>query len=208
MTKVFTTSADKNSTSVSGPPTRLKYAFRSSEKLRYSKHLALRVYDGLCHGLHKYDVEGINAVIHGSEPRHPGSWPVRLPFISSNTRKPFPARTASGLYEQIGAGLLTGTICLDNVTDSIPDYISDKTASECQVSLWRTSIVSKNLLAAIEDELPQLSITREDFVDWSSREFNTRVPRNTASSQSAIVGMSCHVPGGADDNEPFLENYW
>ena len=205
MTKLFISAADKNSVSVTGPPSRLKDAFRSSQRLRYSKYLALPVYDGLCHAAHIYDTDDINFVINDSDAKWPRTQRVRLPLISSKTGMPFPARTSGELFEQIGAELLTGTIYLDNVTDGILSRISDTQAAECQVSLFRKSIVSKGLLEAIESDLPHVMLTREDFVDWSSKDLEPRIPRTKKQSKLAIVGMSCRMPGGADTNDLFWD---
>lgn len=203
ITKVFVSAADKNSVSVTGPPSRLKEAFRSSQSLRYSKFLALPVYDGLCHAAHIYNTEDINFVINGSDPKWPRTQHVHLPLISSKTGVPFPARTSGELFEQIGAELLTGTIYLDNVTNGILSRILDTEMPECQFSHFRMSIVSKGLLAAIESDSPHVMLTREDFVDWSTKELEPRMPRTTKQSKLAIVGMSCRMPGGADTNELF-----
>ena len=142
-------------------------------------------------------------MINGSEPKWPGMQPVQLPLISSKTGAPFPARTSGELFQQIGAELLTGTIYLDNVTNGILNRISDAESSECELSLFRMSIVSKGLLAAIESDLPHVLVTRKDFVDWSAKEFEPRMPRTAKQSKLAIVGMSCRMPGGADTNELF-----
>lgn len=203
MTKVFISAADKNSVSVTGPPSRLKDAFKSSQRLRYSKYLALPVYDGLCHAAHIYDTDDINLVLNGSETKWPRTQPVRLPLLSSKTGTPFFARTSGELFEQIAAELLTGTIYLDNVTDGILNRISDTQAAECQISHFRKSIVSKRLLTTIESDLPHLMLTSEDFVDWSAKELEPRMPRTTKQSKLAVVGMSCRMPGVADTNELF-----
>ena len=161
------------------------------------------MYDGLCHAAHIYDVEDINFVINGSDAKCPRTQRVRLPLISSQTGMPFLARTSGELFEQIGAELLTGTIYLDKVTDGILSRISDTQAAECQFSLFRKSIVSKGLLAAIESDLPHIMLTGEDLVDWSAKDLEPRMPRTTKQSKLAIVGMSCRMPGGADNNELF-----
>ena len=205
MTKIFISAADKNSISITGPPSRLKDVFRSSQRLRYSKYLALPVYDGLCHAAHIYNTDDINVVINGSDTKFPRTQRVRLPLISSKTGTPFLGRTSGELFEQIGAELLTGKIYLDNVTNGILSRISDTQAAECQFSLFRKSIVTKGLLASIESDLPHVMLTREDFVDWSAKDLEPRIPRTTKQSKLAIVGMSCRMPGGADTNELFWE---
>lgn len=161
------------------------------------------MYDGLCHAAHIYNTEDINFVINGSDPKWPRTQRVQLPLISSKTGMPFPARTSGELFEQIGAELLTGTIYLDNVTNGILGRILDTEMPECQFSHFRMSIVAKGLLAAIESDSPHVMLTREDFVDWSAKELEPRMPRTMKQSKLAVVGMSCRMPGGADNNELF-----
>ncbi|KAI4246107.1 MAG: hypothetical protein L6R40_002059 [Gallowayella cf. fulva] len=203
LTKVFISAADKTSVSVSGPPSRLKAVFKWSQVLRYSKFLPLPVYDGLCHASHLYSEADINFVINGSEPKIPHSRRVQLPLLSSQTGKPFPAQCAGDLFKQIGAELLTGTIYLDNVTAGILSHITSSDSLECQVEVFRTSLISKGLLSKIESELPQLKVTRQDLISWVTQDFEPRIPRTPKQSKLAVVGMSCRLPGGANDPELF-----
>jgi len=47
------------------PASRVENAFRHSQVLRYSKHLPLPVYNGLCHASHLYNVNDINIIVNG-----------------------------------------------------------------------------------------------------------------------------------------------
>ena len=189
---------------MTGPPSRLRNAFRRSEVLRYSKFLALPVYDGLCHASHLYNIDDINFVINGSEPRIPRSRRVQVPLLSSKTGAPFPGKTSGELFTQIGAELLTGTIYLDNVTEGVLAAISNSSMPDCEFVSFRTSIVSKGLLAQIDSDLPQVSVIKQDLIDWSTKDFEPRIPRTPKQSKLAVVGMSCRMPGGGND----LELFW
>ncbi|OCL13959.1 putative polyketide synthase [Glonium stellatum] len=203
LTKVFISAADKTSVSVSGPPSRLKNAFQHSHVLRYSKFLPLPVYDGLCHAPHLYSTDDINFIINGSEPKINRSLPVRIPLLSSRTGKSFSAKYAGELLEQISTELLTCTIYLDNVTAGILSSIENSGMPECQIEIFRTSLVSKGILSVIESELPQLKFTKQDLIDWVVKEADIRMPRSHRHSKLAVVGMSCRLPGGANDYELF-----
>lgn len=128
---------------------------------------------------------------------------MQLPLFSPQTGKPFPAEDTGGLFKQICTEILTGTIYLDNLTTGILNDISNSGKPGCQVLLFRTSLISKALLSAIESELPQVTITRHDLIDWSSKDLDVRAPRNPKQSKLAVVGMSCRLPGGANDTELF-----
>ncbi|KAL4807182.1 hypothetical protein BDV18DRAFT_159401 [Aspergillus unguis] len=203
--KVFISAADKTSVSVSGPPSRMQACFRGSHLLRYSKSFALPVYDGLCHASHLYNENSINTVINSAESVIPTSRPVRLSLHSSNTGQPFLASTATELFQAIGTELLTGTIYLDNITDSILSRIHDFNASRCHIQTFRTSIVFKSILAAFKAEFPDVEITLTDLIPWALKDYGTHQPRTFAQSKIAIVGMACRMPGGGNDTELFWE---
>ena len=202
LTKIFISAADKHSVSVSGPPSRLKSAFRHSQLLRYSKHLPMPVY-GLCHASHVYSAEDVDSIVNGSEPKSSHSRRVQLPLFSPQTGKHFMAEDAGALFEQICTEILTGTIFLDKLTAGILDSVSKFEKPECQVLLLRTSLIAKGFLSAIESDLPQVTVVRHDLIDWSTKNLDSRIPRSPKQSKLAVVGMSCRMPAGADDNELF-----
>lgn len=206
LTQVFISAADQSSVSVSGPPSRVKAAFQHSHILRYSKSLALPVYDGLCHASHLYCRDDIEAVINSSESVIPSERWVRLSLLSSQTGKPFVASSANELFTEIGTELLTGTIYLDNVTNGILDRIGATSGPmQCQVNSFRTTLVFEGILKALQVGLPTLEVSQGDMVAWSHKDFGARRPRSYADSKLAIVGMACRMPGGANDLELFWE---
>lgn len=142
-------------------------------------------------------------MIHGSESKISPSRRVVVPLLSSKSGKRFPASYARQLFEEIGVELLTGTIYLDNVTEGILSRLSNSGMPDCQLYLFRTSLVSKGLLSAMESDLPQVSVTRHDLIDWAYKEYDPRIPRGFKQSKLAVVGMACRLPGGANDTELF-----
>ncbi|GKT49751.1 non-reducing polyketide synthase nscA [Colletotrichum spaethianum] len=204
-TKVFISASDKTSVSVTGPPSRLKNAFRHSKALRYSKHLPMPVYNGLCHAPHLYTAEDVRSIVHGSATRCTHSLRIRLPLLSPQTGKAYPARNAGELFEDITADILTGGIFLDNLSGGILDSVSDCGSAECEAFLFRPSLVSKSILAAVTEGLGQLTMKNVDFIDWSFDNIAPSAPRTAAQSALAIVGMSCRLPGGANDCKLFWD---
>ncbi|KAL2834295.1 hypothetical protein BDW59DRAFT_178759 [Aspergillus cavernicola] len=203
--KVFVSAADKTSTSISGPPSRIRACFEASHLLRYAKSLALPVYDGLCHAPHLYSDNSIDTIINSAESTIPASRPVRLPLLSSNSGQPFSATTANELFSAIGTELLTNTIYLDNITDNILTRVSDGDAKLCQIKTFRTSIVFKGILETLGTECPDLETKVTDMIPWALEDYGTRQPRSFADSKLAIVGMACRMPGGANDPDLFWE---
>ncbi|KAF4242108.1 hypothetical protein CNMCM8980_000436 [Aspergillus fumigatiaffinis] len=206
LTKVFVSAADKTSVSVSGPPSRVKAAFQHSPSLRYSKSFPLPVYDGLCHAPHLYSLDDIEVVINSAKSVIPSSRPVRLPLISSQTGKPFEAKTAGELFLEIGTELLTGTIYVDNVTAGILEHVKLKEPTgSYRIDSFRMSQVLNGILTAIETDFPALGRVRRDLVSWVYGDYGARRPSSYAASKLAIVGMACRLPGGANDPELFWE---
>lgn len=128
---------------------------------------------------------------------------MQLPLFSSQTGKWFPAGDAGGLFEQICTEILTGTIYLDKLTAGILNTVSNSGKPECQVLLFRTSLIAKGFISAIESDLPQVTVIRHDLIDWSIKDLDIRIPRSPKQSKLAVVGMSCRMPGGANDTELF-----
>ncbi|KAL3457362.1 hypothetical protein BJX64DRAFT_295952 [Aspergillus heterothallicus] len=203
--KVFISAADKTSVSISGPPSRIKACYGASHLLRYSKTLPLPVYDGLCHATHLYSQDSINTVINSAESIIPTSRPVRIALLSSNTGQPFVAANARELFLAIGTELLTCTIYLDRITAGILERTGGSNIKHCQIETFRTSIVFRGVLGALEAEYPSLEIKLVDLISWSMKDYGPRQPRSFIDSKLAIVGMACRMPGGANDTELFWE---
>lgn len=208
LTKVFISAADKNSVSVSGPPSRLKAAFQFSQELRYSKSLALPVYDGLCHASHVYSKEDIETILDLPSTVICPTHPVRLSLSSSQTGKPYLARTAAELFEEISIELVTGTIYLDNVVRNVTDYIEEVSPSPSKLEMesFRLSIVFQGMLDTVQSKFPGIAVQRKDMIEWIFDNFGERRPSSTCHSKIAIVGMSCRMPGGGNDLDLFWDN--
>jgi hypothetical protein len=205
ITKVCISHSDKHSVGVTGPPSRIVDVFRKSEVLRYSKHSPLPIHAGLCHTGIVYNLDDVDAIMNGLDTRRGGSRgsrPVHLSLISPHTGLPFAAENAGDLFELICLEALTKPLYLDNLTSGILHGVTSPGMSECQVFLFRTSIISNSLLSAIETHLPEVPVVRHDLIDWAGKEYPS-APLSNKQSKLAVVGMSCRLPGGANDTELF-----
>lgn len=115
---------------------------------------------------------------------------------------PFPAKNARHLFELICIEALTKPLFLDHLTAGIINSIAGPGMPECQVLVFRTSIISNGLLSAIESNFPKVTVARHDLIDWANKEYDS-TPRSAKHSKLAVVGMSCRVPGSANDTELF-----
>ena len=129
-----------------------------------------------------------------------------IPVFSTSTGRPFPANTAIELFEHIVLEILTQKIQWDNVVQGVIDRVRDTAASECQVLVFRISLPINDLLAALKSELPPFEPATVDLIPWITKTaIGQGLPRGSAQSKIAIVGMSCRMPGGATDTEKFWE---
>ena len=205
LAKVFLSAADETSVSVTAPPSRLKDIFHASHALRYSKSMPLPVYSGICHGAHIYSTEDIKTVVDSTSSLIPTTTSVKLALLSSASGEPYPATTSGELFEEISTELLTGTIYLDNITATVlRHYESQQLSPTCRFSTFRTSLIIKGLESKIEAAFPTRKLTKTDFVAWSFQDFGIRRPRTKSESKIAIIGMSCRMPGGANN----LAQFW
>ncbi|KAJ5573557.1 Type I Iterative PKS [Penicillium hispanicum] len=205
LTKVFISAADSHSISITGPPSRLLNAIHHSPILRYSKHMPMPVYNGLCHGEHLYTPKDGAAIVR--IPEEKASQPVRLTVLSTKTGKHYLATQAGQLWEEIVTEILTGGIYLDILAGGIIRDLSVIGSPEIEVILLRNSLICQGLLTALSSAFPDVIIRKHDLVDWcvvEEPEFFPTAPRTPQQSKLAIVGMSCRLPGGAND----LELFW
>lgn len=117
------------------------------------------------------------------------------------------AAQAGQLLEEIVSEILTGGIYLDNLTSGIIRDLSVASSPQVEVHLLRRSLIAQGLLNAITTSLPDVTVQTHDLIDWcvaSEPDFFPRFPRSPRQSKLAIVGMSCRMPGGAND----LELFW
>jgi hypothetical protein len=201
LNKVFVSAADKNSVSVTGPPSQLKRVFLASQRLRYSRHSSLAVYGGLCHASHLYGSRDVNLIVHGSQEVFDHSCRVRVPLFSTQTGGTYKAETAGQLFEEIVTEILTGTIYLDNLSEGLGKIISD--SAPCSLMYFGSSAVSRALVANIEDASLPSELKQEDLTDCFTTNSDTLQPSSFKNAKLAIVGMSCRLPGGANSNELF-----
>lgn len=178
----------------SGPPSRLRALLNKSDFCRESKLVPLPVYGGLCHAPHIYNSDSVKSIVYsnGLDMIAKGVRPS-MPLYSTSTGHPYSSNTASGLYESVISELLTQQICWDRVVEGYGDLVRRSEAQQVSLYAFGRSIPMKDLNTALG-----LKTTTTMFVDWVLEEvFAGSIPRSTAQSKLAIVGMACRMPGGA-----------
>lgn len=180
-----------------------------SDFFRDRKFIALPVYGGLCHAKHIYTKEHVGSVVQTAsleELDATGRFMPRVPVFSTSSGKPFSAKTASGLFNNIIEEILTQAIQWDNVIEGIVRQAKRTAAPKCMIYVFRTSLPVRDLVEGLNAEQQQQSkITTRDLMPWIANPGS--VPRGPSGAQQAkiaIVGMSCRMPG-ASDTEAFWE---
>jgi hypothetical protein len=192
---------------VSGPPARLKHLFLASAFFRDRKYVALPVYAGLCHAGHIYNAQHIEQIVSSNYMDVvDAKYTPHIKVLSTSTGRPYSALTAKACFSNIIEEILTKAIRWDAVVGGIIQRAKDTAAVDCEVQLFRNSLPSHELLAALGNELTQIKASTKDLVSWITKpELPPAGPSGTAQSKIAIVGMACRLPGGATDPEKFWE---
>lgn len=192
---------------VSGPPSRLRHVFRTSDFFRDRKFVTLPVYSGLCHAKHIYNKTHVDTIVRSKsiDLLNTRSTPL-IPIFSTSTGKPFQATSAIELFREIISEILTKQIQWDNVIDGVSEKISTSAANGLQMLVFRVSLPIHDLTSVLKAKLEHVETSTEVLLPWLSKETESDFqPRSSLRSKIAIVGMSCRMPGGATDTEKFWQ---
>ncbi|KAI1371168.1 ketoacyl-synt-domain-containing protein [Hypoxylon crocopeplum] len=204
--KIFISSSNETSATISGPPSRLKALFRDHDFFRGSKFINLPVYAGICHAKHIYGKEDVQAIIQTrSLSLLDSKFAPFLPILASGTGQQYLAQTATDLFHEVISELLTRSIHWDNVMRSISEKCSHLKASECQLFIFHKSLPTRELISALEG-VPRLETFTYDMTAWiPENRTDQRGPQGPMQSKLAVVGMACRLPGGATTTDEFWE---
>ncbi|KAK6068450.1 beta-ketoacyl synthase domain-containing protein [Seiridium cupressi] len=207
--KIFVSAWSHNSVTVSGPPSRLKHLFLSSELFRGQKIVNLPVYGGLCHAAHIYNQDHIGEVVFKTDSLRQLDSRTRpaLTTFATSTGTRFVAETASELFGQIITEIMTKEIQWDTVVESVLAQVHTTSCSDIQVLVFRKSLPIYDLLTAFSTKQPGLEVSTLELIPTVAASLNNAADISGGSSKSkiAIVGMSCRMPGGATDTESFWD---
>lgn len=207
---IFISAVSRTSVTVSGPPSRLKGLFQKSKMFRDAISIPLPVFGGLCHAPHVYGSKDTAAIVQDA-PLHSklrkSPTPPRA-LHSTSTGRPYQADCATGVFEAVIEELLTQAIRWDNVVADLASTVQSIGAtSAVTLGCFGNSIPLRDLENAVQQS--QGSSIRICHTNYIASLFTAasheELPRGTAQSKLAIVGMSCRLPGGATDTDKFWE---
>ncbi|PYH64196.1 non-reducing polyketide synthase encA [Aspergillus vadensis CBS 113365] len=190
---------------VNGPPSMLAKIFGKTGELASARHAALPVYGGPCHAAHLYDRADSSRIAETVNPqianrRVPGT--VRL--LSMVDGKPLGSQTVRELFESAIYCLLAGTIQWGNVAEAVfsSSEWNDKAHLRLE-SVFQSCPVVNTLISRAQATYPHCTVDFREHLQWVFMEENQ--PTNPTSTDVAVVGMSCRLPGGANDLAEFWE---
>ncbi|KAF1360700.1 polyketide synthase [Lizonia empirigonia] len=99
-------------------------------------------------------------------------------------------------------------IHIDNVVDGIVAVLDLPSESQQERNLFafRNSVILRTMMKNVEKQCDgRITFTHRDLIEWTKREESeAETPISPKRSKLAVVGMSCRLPGGAND----LELFW
>lgn len=205
--KIFISGNSPNTVAISGPPSRLKTLLRSSKYFRNCSSIALPVYGGLQHASHVYTEQHVRGIVRTrSMETLTSTLAPHMSVLSTGSGMAYTAQNAGDLFEQLVSELLTQHVSWDVLIQAVVQRAEIAAVAQCQVLVFRISPPSHQLVAALRSYKKPVETSVEDIVSWISEgSADERVPGETLHSKIAIVGMSCRLPGGANDTEKFWE---
>ncbi|CCU75801.1 polyketide synthase [Blumeria hordei DH14] len=202
LTKIRICHVDQNSVGVTGPESRVK-AFLKSCSLCPSSCLPLPNYGGLCHAAEVYGDEDVESIIGRIHKQRCSSRPVYISLLSPSTGEPFPAENAISLFSLVCKEILTEPYYHCRLVKGLSDQVSiSNSTEECRFFSYGTSIVHNILQSPSTPLSNHNKIVPHNLLEWTTRELNSEVSHSDYSkSKLVVVGMSCRMPGGANDTE-------
>lgn len=196
--KVYLTAVGYNECTVSGDPQRLTQLWRHSVFLRNSRSQDVHSI-GHWHAPHLYRREQVMRILDPFIKSLEELGPSHRTMLSSGTGRVIDCQSPRSLFELALVDLLGKSIQIDKLQQAIHGFISEQQPKPTSLLTFQTSWDPLRIESTMSKEAPEL----QDLSRWcSSPHANPKGRRK--SSNIAIVGMSCRLPG-ADDTEELWE---
>lgn len=128
---------------------------------------------------------------------------VISPLISNADSLPIQATTPHGLFSAVVHELLTCPTRTRMAREGALNVISTA-GGKCSVFAPGSCSLATEIVAHGSRRAPQCDFQILNLMDWVDQDINDTAPLRREDSKIAIVGMSCRIPGGAND----LNLFW
>ncbi|KAL4959540.1 type I polyketide synthase [Aspergillus stella-maris] len=191
---------------INGPPSKMRQLFNTPGIIQSTPRAPLPVYGGPCHAAHLYDRSHVSWIVqHVQSDIAQRDCSDAAHLLSMADGQPLVAQTALELFESATNVLLTKIIRWVNVITGLSRGIQqDKDSIESLVESCGSSVAVDDIVRMLQEDDPDRTPGKNDLTQWLTRKTNTP-PSDEGTEKIAIVGMSCRLPGGADDLERFWE---
>lgn len=205
--RLFISASNNRSTTVSGPPSRLKASFRESDVLRYSKFAALPVFSGVCHAPHIYTrLHAFEIIDTPSAQKLNQTHKPVIPLLSTESGKVLDLQSCHSLLEDVILDILTRPIRISNIANGVLNQITS--AAKVDEVALHSFAAAKNPFIDLQSGLEKEVVITSDsnlFAWMNAPDVEKDDSTNFSDSPIAIVGMACRFPGGGDDLDSFWE---
>ncbi|RKF63530.1 Non-reducing polyketide synthase nscA [Golovinomyces cichoracearum] len=205
-TEIYISNTDNDSVCVIGPQTQVDGFFKSSPLLCNSCQNPLETDSGLCNATDVYNDEDVQAIVESLNRQRWEKMVVCLPLIAPSSGEYFCANNGFHLLELACKDALSRPHFQKNLMKKFP-YPSNpqhRSSLDCRIFSYGTSLASQQLLSDIEANYPNARFIRYDLTHWIHEDIDGS-SLSTGSCKIAVVGMSCRLPGGANNPELLLQ---
>ncbi|POS87955.1 hypothetical protein EPUL_002500, partial [Erysiphe pulchra] len=201
-TKIRISNVGNNHVSITGIPSRVERFLQSSGSLHEFERIPMVIRSGLYPAPNIYSLEDIKTIIETPSRHRWDNLSVQIPLLSPSTGAPFGASNAFHLLELVCEELLTKSHNQINLIKNIPLSLSphDYNDAEIRILSYGESCYQNRFFSEIKTYISSVKVIEQNLTSWIFKNLDERTSVSDY-SKLAVVGMSCRMPGGANNPE-------
>ncbi|CAG8216576.1 unnamed protein product [Penicillium olsonii] len=201
---VFVSAVSEDTITVSGPPSKLRKLFRVSERLRSARYVYLPIYGGLSHAPHIFNHSHVYSIMKTADAAVVDRVLINSsPLISNTDGLPMQASTPHDMFAAVVYELLTSPTRSRMAKEGALAVMGTAWA-KCSIFAPGSCSLATDIAAHGASAAPSCNFQILNLMDWLDEDTSETAPLRREDSKIAIVGMSCRMPGGAND----LDSFW
>ncbi|CAG8128284.1 unnamed protein product [Penicillium salamii] len=201
---LFISAVSEDTIAISGPPSKLRKLFRVSERLRATRYVYLPIYGGLSHAPHIFNHRHVSSILETMDSTIASRVITSSSSLISNTDGlPIQATTPRDIFAAVVYELLTRPTRSRMARNGALQVMGTARVKCCVFAPGSCSLAA-DIVANGEIAAPLCDFQIINLMEWLDEDTNDVAPLRREDSKIAIVGMSCRMPGGAND----LDSFW